>query len=263
MPIMVKIDFGLGKKEFIGAGLRGSLEDFSSDGLHTHPFHQVLRIKNGVALLQDDQLTKPQFGHLTAFIPAHSPHRTKVLGQAVEYQSLYFSRSLLPKYKDAITLFRMSDLGIALLDNLNTSASLRNLNKGLARECLMLFIKVLVRDLRTEVSLPALRSPAHAMNKRVCAFLEQNYHRKITAEDLALLPLSFRQLSRNFKTEMRICMFDYLRLFRMLQAAIRLKTTDDKISTVAVECGYNSISSFFTDFKKTYSVSPRGFRKSQ
>lgn len=258
------IDFGLRKIGFVGVGLKGScsLEDFSSDDLHTHPFHQVLQIKNGVALLQDDKLTKPQFGHLTAFIPADSPHRTKMLGE-VEYQSLYFNKSLLPKYKNVIGLFQMSDLGIALLDNLNNSESLQNLNRGIAKECLLLFIKVLVRDLGNEVSLPKLRSPEVQMNKKICAFLEGNYHRRITAEDLSLFPRSFRQLSRTFKAEMSVSIFDYLRLFRMLQAAIRLKTTDNKIVAVAGDCGYDSISSFFSDFKRTFSVSPREFRMIQ
>jgi AraC-like DNA-binding protein len=254
------IDFGLRRKGFFGVGLKGSLEDFSSDDLHVHPFHQVLQIKNGVALLQDDQLTKPQFGHLTAFIPAGSPHRTKVLGEAIEYQSLYFNKSLLPKSKNTISIIRMSDLGLALLDHLNKSKSLQNLNRGIAKECLMLFIKVLTHDLRNEVPLLKLQTPAVEMNKKICKFLEENHHRKITAKDLSLFPRSFRQLSRTFKSEMQVSIFEYLRLFRMLQAAINLKTTDRKIVTIANDCGYDSISSFFADFKKRFSICPRKFR---
>jgi hypothetical protein len=91
---METIDFGIKTKELYGIGLNGSLEDFSSDELHVHPFHQVLQIKRGVALLEDGKVTKPQYGFLAAFIPAWSPHRTKVLGNVVEYQSLYFNISL-------------------------------------------------------------------------------------------------------------------------------------------------------------------------
>jgi len=48
---METIDFGISKGLY-ATGLKGTLEDFSSDTLHVHPFHQVLQIRNGVALLQ-------------------------------------------------------------------------------------------------------------------------------------------------------------------------------------------------------------------
>ena len=257
---MEKIDFGLKKKGFLGIGLKGSLEDFSSDDLHTHPFHQVLQIKNGVALLQDNRLTKPQFGRLAAFIPADCPHRTKVLGDAVEYQSLYFNKSLLPGSRNTISIFPMSDLGVALLDHLNKSEPLQNINRGIAKECLMLFLKVLEQELSREVPIIKLRTPDTEMNKKICGFLEKHHHRKIAAQDLSIFPRSFRQLSRDFKSEMNVSIFEYLRLFRMLQAVIFLKTTDEKIVTIAGDCGYDSLSSFFSDFKKTFSISPREFR---
>ena len=77
-------DLGLSLNKFYAVGLHGSLEDFSSETLHVHPFHQVLQIKNGVALLRDITGTRPQYGHMAAFIPAQVSHRTEVMGDSLE-----------------------------------------------------------------------------------------------------------------------------------------------------------------------------------
>jgi hypothetical protein len=105
---METIDLGIDWKNFHAVGLHGSLEDFSSETLHIHPFHQVLHIKNGIALLQDTKGTRPQYGHMAVFIPANVPHRTKVIGDSLAYQSLYFKKSLFNWHGRTILLFQMS-----------------------------------------------------------------------------------------------------------------------------------------------------------
>jgi len=91
------IDFGLKEADFFAMGLKGALLDFSSEALHAHPFHQVLQIRNGVALLQDGGGKRPQYGSMAAFIPAYVPHRTEVIGEKVTYQSIYFNKDLLER----------------------------------------------------------------------------------------------------------------------------------------------------------------------
>ncbi|NLI28978.1 MAG: helix-turn-helix transcriptional regulator [Nitrospiraceae bacterium] len=209
-------------------------------------------------------MTRPQYGFLTAFIPARVPHRTRVLGELVEYQSLYFSASLSGLFPKQIVIFRMSELGRSLLHQLNSGEPLRNLNRGMERDCLNLFIKVLEHDLRGASALLELRTPADETNRKLCAYIEQQYHRKITAADCAAIALlSFRQLSRRFRDEMDVTVFAYLRMFRMLKASILLNTADAKMLDVAYQCGYTSVSSFFTDFKRTFSCSPVQFRRLQ
>jgi len=259
---MEVIDFGIPSKGFRGVGLKGSLEDFSSDALHVHPFHQVLQISQGVALLEDGTLTRPQYGFLTAFIPARFPHRTRVLGDAVQYQSLYFSRNLSKRMPATMVIFRMSELGSALLKELNCGESLRTLKTGMDRDCLHLFVQVLERDIRNEQTMLELRAPAGRVSRILCDYLEKHHAHRVSAAGCAnAASLSFRQLSRGFRAEMGMTVFEYLRTYRMLKASVLLNTTDGKILDVAYQCGYDSVSSFFTDFRKTFSCSPVQFRK--
>jgi AraC-like DNA-binding protein len=255
-------DLGLSLDRFYAVGLHGSLEDFSSETLHFHPFHQILQIKNGVALLRDIAGTRPQYGNMAAFIPAQVSHRTEVMGDSLEYQCLYFKKSLFIRQERSIVLFRMSPLGLALLNQINTEEPKKNLNYGIAKDCVGLFMKVLLVDLRNEIKSLVLPEPKIEICKTVCRFVEENYCNRLTSHDILRdIPLSFRQLSRLFKADMGLNIFEYIRIFRILRASIDLNTTDHKIISVAFNCGYESISSFFTDFKMVFGVSPAEFRK--
>jgi AraC-like DNA-binding protein len=255
-------DLGLSLNRFYAVGLHGSLEDFSSETLHFHLFHQVLHIKKGVALLRDITGTRPQYGHMAAFIPARVSHRTEVMGDSLEYQCLYFKKSLFSGHTRSIVLFRMSPLGLALLNQINTEAPKKNLTHGIAKDCVDLFMKVLLVDLGNEIKSLVLPEPKIEICKTVCRFVEGNYRKKLTSHDISQeIPLSFRQLSRIFKADMGLNIFEYMRVFRALRASIDLNTADNKIISVAYNCGYESISSFFTDFKMVFGVSPAEFRK--
>ncbi len=259
---MKMIDLGLNLKGFYATGLHGSLEDFSSETLHFHPFHQVLLIKNGVALLQDATGTRPQYGHMAAFVPANISHRTEVIGESVEYQSLYFKKPLFRPQEHFIVLFRMSALGLALLNHINMETPLQNLDHGIAKDCVDLFMKALPKDMGNPIQSLVLPEPKTHMCKTVCRFIEENYRNRLTSHDIAReVPLSFRQLSRLFKADMGLNIFEYVRVFRILRASIDLNTTDEKIIAIAINCGYESLSSFFTDFKRLFGISPAEFRK--
>ncbi|MEN6318362.1 MAG: AraC family transcriptional regulator [Syntrophaceae bacterium] len=255
------IDFGIDWKNFHAVGLHGSLEDFSSETLHVHPFHQVLHIKNGIALLQDNKGTRPQYGHMAVFIPDSVPHRTVVIGDTLAYQSLYFRKSLLNWHGRTFVLFQMSSLGLALLQRISKEEPLQNLDQGIAKDYVDLFLKILPTELKNESPSLVLPESHTDICRRTCRFIEQNYREKITSEDISrAVSLSFRQISRAFKADMGLTVFEYLRIYRMLQASIAINMTRNKIISVAYDCGYDSISSFFIDFKKLFGISPAEFR---
>ncbi len=255
------MDLGIDWKKFHAVGLHGSLEDFSSETLHIHPFHQVLHIRNGVALLQDVEGMRPQYGHMAAFIPARVPHRTKVIGNSVEYQSLYFRASLLKWRGRTVQTFQMSPLGFVLLQRINEEEPLKNIAHGIARDCIDLFLRILPLDMQNESPSLFLPESKTELSRKVCRFIEKNYRKRITAVDISqAASCSFRQISRIFKADTGLTVFGYLRVYRMLKASIDLSMTGSKIISIAYDCGYESLSSFFIDFKKLFGLSPAEFR---
>lgn len=249
---------------FTAFTLEGQLKKNSTKELHLHENHQILRCRSGISLLLDEHRQVPLFHRMTAFIPARCPHRSIVLGRQVEYKSLYIHPSLFSVNCNGIRVFDMSELGIALLGRIDCTFFAGQEERGdssLQRDCLRLFLRILRQDLEHPAPLACLPVASSPQNRTIISYIEKQYAEKIELQDFGrLLPCTLRHISRTFKAELNISIFDYLRIYRILQASIQLQTTDATITEIAFACGYNSISSFFKDFNLIFSVTPRQFR---
>ncbi len=243
--------------------LEGKLKKHSTEELHFHESHQILFFNSGISLLFDEQKQQPLFNRMMAFIPAGCPHRSVVLGREVEYKSLYLEKGLFPVSPKNIRVFDMGGLGISLFKEIEFPLFKKPKESGLdlSQDCLQLFLKILNRDIsRTS---PVARLPIAKLfhNKIIVKYIEQRYREKIALQDFAnLLPYTTRHISRMFKEELKISIFEYLKIYRVMQASILLETKETTVMEIAYECGYNSISCFFKDFGQLFSITPKQFR---
>jgi AraC-like DNA-binding protein len=96
----------------------------------------------------------------------------------------------------------------------------------------------------------------------ICAYLETMYHLPLSLEEIAEeTGFSTSYLSRYFKNQTGICLFEYINRLRIKRACFLLKNTDKKIIEIAYESGYNNVSFFNRYFKKTLYLSPMEYRK--
>lgn len=93
-------------------------------------------------------------------------------------------------------------------------------------------------------------------------FMEQNFQKHILLQDIAdhvnLSPTYFHKL---FKSATNLTPQQYLSELRLSHAKMLLLTRNDSVEYIAEKCGFSSISYFDYQFKKTYGISPVGFRK--
>ena len=61
--------------------------------------------------------------------------------------------------------------------------------------------------------------------------------------------------------EMKITLFEYVRLYRILMASLALCEPGKAITQIGLDCGYASLSSFYRDFNMVYGVPPKFFRE--
>ena len=240
--------------------LSGWMENYSTVKLHVHAQHQVLVIRDGVSLLVDEKRKQPLFGNMTAFIPADLPHRSTVIGDGVKYKCIYFSPALIESPRPEISIFAVSALGSALFDRIEIRRT-TDLDRNLNRECLELFFKVLADDMRNPAALVRLPEPREQLSRRIIDFIEANHVRRLTMKDFSeAFPYSGRHLARLFKADLGITIFEYLRLYRVMTAAIGLCDPGLAILDAAYNSGYDSVSSFYRDFNLIFSVTPGIFR---
>ncbi|MCR5108492.1 MAG: AraC family transcriptional regulator [Lachnospiraceae bacterium] len=95
-------------------------------------------------------------------------------------------------------------------------------------------------------------------------YIALNYNQPLTLEETAarfnLCPSYF---SRKFKSETGSTFKEYINYIRLRQAGQMLLTTDDSITKIAINCGYNSSNYFKDCFQKKYGMSPRSYRKTR
>lgn len=97
--------------------------------------------------------------------------------------------------------------------------------------------------------------------KEMLRFIQVNYDRELTIEDIAsACAISVSECIRCFRATINTTPVAYLRSYRLQQAAIKLQLTTDKISTIAVNCGFQEMSYFAKSFKEVYGCTPSEYR---
>ena len=93
-------------------------------------------------------------------------------------------------------------------------------------------------------------------------FISENYGRKISLKELSeLCHLTEPSFSRFFSTNFQKPFSSYLNEYRISQASRMLIESHDPIAQIAYRCGYESLSLFYTQFRKYKALSPRQYRK--
>jgi AraC-like DNA-binding protein len=90
-------------------------------------------------------------------------------------------------------------------------------------------------------------------------YQEASYSRKDLAQELAIAE---HQLSRIINTGFEMSFSDLINNHRVEEAKYLLRTTDQPVSTIAFDVGFNSLASFNRVFRKVTDQTPTAFRQS-
>jgi len=115
---------------------------------------------------------------------------------------------------------------------------------------------------------PSLRASTRAeLARRVgvaTAFLHANLDRNVTVAEAAgeacLSPFHFHRLFTAFHG---ITPHRYLTRLRLERARALLRNSDRRVVDIATECGFDSLGSFATLFKRTFGITPGAIRKNE
>ena len=97
--------------------------------------------------------------------------------------------------------------------------------------------------------------------KKAQAFIEGNFHQKITVDDLASrFSLSRRNLERRFKRATSNTVVEYIQRVKIEAAKMSLESTRENVNEVMYKVGYTDTKAFRTTFKKITGISPIQYR---
>lgn len=93
-------------------------------------------------------------------------------------------------------------------------------------------------------------------------YIALNFSMPLTLEEVASsVNLSPTYLSKKFKNVTGTTFREYVNFIRIRQASQMLLTTDDSITKIALNCGFNSSNYFKDCFRRINGISPREYRK--
>jgi AraC-like DNA-binding protein len=244
--------------------LDGTLKHHSTEKLHYHSCHQLLRVSKGIAFLVEENKKQLLFSNMTAFIPAGRPHRSTVMGEPVHYNSIFLDQALFNQDINEIVIFDLSELGMALFNRINSHSLSEYNGNGVDAQCLNLLLKLLETEINLESDHIRIPVPRNPENLKITEYIEKHFDRKMKLSDFTnVMHYSERHISRIFKEDLNLSIFEYLKLYRIFQSALKLsqKENPKTITEIAFSCGYDSMSSFYQDFRDIFSMTPKIFKQ--
>lgn len=102
----------------------------------------------------------------------------------------------------------------------------------------------------------------HAPMTRALSLLHDSYRRRLTVADMAAhCAMSESRFAHVFAEAMHTTPMQYLTRLRVWAAVRRITGSDDTVSTIAMECGFASMNSFYRAFRKFTGATPADMRK--
>ena len=93
-------------------------------------------------------------------------------------------------------------------------------------------------------------------------YISEHYSENISVSDIAAsIGVSPNHLSMVFAKTVGNNITNYLNEYRISCAATELKQTETPITSLALDCGFNSFCTFSRNFKKVYGITPSEYRE--
>ena len=140
--------------------------------------------------------------------------------------------------------------------NLSFNVSINNYIKRQIQflSLLNLLLEKTAPEIRTE-------SKASVHVRTIQEFIHKNYAEPINASIIAdALHMDRTYLSKIFKQQYSISIIEYLIRYRLEKAMFLLTSTNDKITDIAIKCGFTDNKSFYIRFKQKNHCSPKQYR---
>jgi AraC-like DNA-binding protein len=124
---------------------------------------------------------------------------------------------------------------------------------------------LLVNQITLELLRTESQSLRHFKNDKLVyavRAVEENYLNPINLADLASVSgYSLDRFRHIFKEETGSSPLNFIFNKRLEHAQLLLRTTDQKISSIAMDCAFSTSSQFCTMFKKQFGITPEQFRR--
>ena len=253
----------------IARGKRGDFSPLQPD--HYHGFYEIFYLFSGQChFLLKDSVYQLEKGDLVFITPGELHHSLYHEGENCEICMIYFKKELLlmdmlpatQSFMGSVPALYRERFEELLVHMLSEHARIDAYSESFIATYLQQLLLMLMRHsilFERDTDLPNSKDAGILLATK---YIYQNFKNHLTLEQVAAIAsLSPTYFSRKFKQTTGMGFKEYLNYVRLKHAQAALLTTDNSITDIALEYGFND-SNYFKDlFKKVYGKSPREFRK--
>lgn len=260
-------------------GKRGDFSPKQSD--HSHGYYEIFYLLSGKCrFLLKDTVHYLEKGDLVFIIPGELHHAVYSRDGGCEILMIYFKKEhidwnmfpdrnasdtpqeKLQSFMGSIPALYQEDFVGLLTRMLTENAGIDEYSMGFMKCYLHEALLMLMRYSVMNEEEPQLLNSRDADILLATKYIYKNYRKPLSLEEVsAQAALSPTYFSKKFKQVTGMGFKEYLNFVRLKHAQTALLTTNNTITDIALENGFND-SNYFKDlFKKIYGKSPREFRK--
>ena len=232
--------------------------------MHFHPYYEIGLLLSGErTMIVDEKMCTMKRGDIIV-IDKDAIHKGSM--SDLEWVSVYVTETyiqmLMADYKLEPGIYEARGVKLQYMSNLLHRILIE---KEKSDE----YSEVLIRCYFTEFLVALIRhipetekEDISKETEKILEYIYNNYQSNLTLEDLARrYNMSISSFSKKFKKTTGCGFKEYLTNVRLKKAIEKLLQTDESITDIAMECGFDSANYFGDVFKKAKGVSPLRYRK--
>ncbi|WP_312433348.1 AraC family transcriptional regulator [Lacrimispora sp.] len=237
---------------------------------HTHPHYQLNHVLRGHFDFVIDEIRYTVMEGDTILVPANARHSITMLsngpGYYFEVKFTTFSRADKELCDDTETVVTGDTFSPVLLKEMfdeeeNATVHSEQIRINYLYSILFKLASKRRREKNTATKYIEISAYSQPIRDTI-RFLEKNYHRHLSLEDIVLeMNIKKSSLSRKFKEETSITIFECLMIIRVRKAAELLSTTNMTLAEISETCGFVNVTHFNRVFTKHIMIPPGSYRK--
>lgn len=222
--------------------------------LHFHRAYEIICVKSGELYVSIDQKEYLLKENDLIFIFSNQIHEFK---NADHFETLVilFSPELIGDFYRSYKGFIPNDNAL----HLKRGIDLGKLKSIYGQKS---FLYDVCAELISQKSFTAVKqSPQTKVLYKMLLYVEEKYTEDCTLKDAAkYIQYDYPYISKLFAQQMNMTFTEYLNQYRISQACYLLKNSEQSISEVANNCGYNNLRSFHRNFREIINCAPKEYR---
>ena len=224
---------------------------------HRHPEGQLVVVADGLLIVSVEGASLLLPPRRIGWIPPETVHAGASYGTTIGWNA-YLHRSLCARLPKRPTILKLTPLTEALFARI-CAAGMDRACSGAPADKLM---DVLLDELKSaENEVLQLPIPADQRLAGMAATLIQDPSDNRSLNDFARsIGFSERSLSRHFREETNMSFVEWRTMARM-KRALELMAEGCSVTDTAITVGYDSVSSFIVQFRRTFGTTPALYRR--